>query len=49
MMYANWHGKVDSAYHQLREINNWFSKGLDTVDLIEAKTFLEKSNIHPES
>jgi len=46
-MYADWHRKADSAYHQLREINDWFSEGFDTVNLIEAKTFLEKSNLHP--
>ncbi len=35
-------GKKDEARQMLAEIYGWFSKGLDTADLREAKALLEE-------
>jgi DNA-binding SARP family transcriptional activator len=40
-------GKADAAYHRLREIYVWFGEGLDTADLIEAKTLLGELSNQP--
>jgi hypothetical protein len=35
-------GKQKQAHHMLFEIYNWFTEGLDTKDLQEAKALLEE-------
>jgi predicted ATPase len=42
-------GKAEAAYHLLREVFNWFTEGLDTADLVEAKALLEEMNPQPAS
>jgi len=34
-------GKREDARHMLAEIHSWFTEGLDTADLREAKALLE--------
>lgn len=34
-------GKREQARHLLRETYSWFTEGLDTVDLKEAKSLLD--------
>jgi tetratricopeptide (TPR) repeat protein len=40
-------GKAELAHQRLRNIYEWFTEGLDTADLIEAKSLLEELTRQP--
>jgi hypothetical protein len=43
------HGKREDAHRMLSTIDGWFTEGVDTTDLKEAKTLSEESADPPRS